>query len=123
MSSYQDDDDSQNSFEEASWSPGEGREEGPASGEGADSWDDVKLPEVRQMQARPGDDCATVKCGECGKLIFEDTPRCPYCGFMQLEAAREKKPWWFLATVIFLVVMLSGVVSIVAFFKLHAPGK
>lgn len=121
MSSYHDDDDSQSSFEEASWSAGD-RADGAGAGDGIDSWDELRLPEGRQMQARRGDDCATVTCGECGKLIFDDTPRCPYCGFLQLEAAREKKPWWFVATVIFLAVMLSGVASIVLFFRLHGPG-
>ena len=62
-----------------------------------------------------------MKCGECGKLIFDDADRCPYCGFMQLEASQEKRPWWFIAAVIFLVLSLSGVLAIVMYFRMH-PG-
>jgi hypothetical protein len=51
----------------------------------------------------------TVRCTHCRKLIFEDLVRCPYCRELQLEEHQQRKPLWFLVTVIFCVVATGGV--------------
>lgn len=54
------------------------------------------------------DEQVTVRCTACRKWIFEDTVRCPYCKQMQLEFEKEKKPVWFMATVVICVGAMGG---------------
>ena len=68
-----------------------------------ESWDvddDRDLPDRRDLVP---DEMPTVRCAQCRKLIFEDLPRCPYCGHMQLENDRPTRPLWLIITLIFCI--------------------
>jgi len=55
------------------------------------------------------DEMPTVRCTNCRKLIFEDLVRCPYCRELQLEERQNKKPLWFIVTVVFCAISVSGI--------------
>jgi len=54
----------------------------------------------------PYDDDETVRCIRCRKFIFEGSVRCPYCGHYQVEDERNRKPMWFIVTVIAVIVCI-----------------
>jgi endogenous inhibitor of DNA gyrase (YacG/DUF329 family) len=41
---------------------------------------------------------ATIPCPQCGRPIYEDAERCPYCGeyVSDHDAAPTRKPWWII---------------------------
>jgi uncharacterized OB-fold protein len=43
----------------------------------------------------------SIKCRTCGKWYLEDAPRCPYCKDWPVEDETERKPLWFVLTVVF----------------------
>ena len=89
------DDDELSSFDEPRHARRDGHEE---------SWD-FEEPDARDVVP---DDLATVRCSHCRKYIFEDALRCPYCKNLQLEVRADKKPLWYLAAVIFCILVLGG---------------
>jgi hypothetical protein len=104
MPVFDDDDDFQNFGETSSSSRRNARGRGEGRG---DEWSvEDEGPDDRDLVP---DEMTTVRCTRCGKLIFEDLVRCPYCREMQLEAHRNRKPLWFLVTVIFCVIATGGV--------------
>jgi len=44
------------------------------------------------------DEDATIPCPHCGRPIYEDSERCPYCGdyVSDHDAAPARKPWWII---------------------------
>ena len=62
------------------------------------------------------DDVETVRCTRCKKHILEDSERCPYCGHYQLADERNRKPLWFVVTVVVCVILcaliIGGIMSI-----------
>jgi hypothetical protein len=88
-------------------------DEHPARGAGrtgdGESWDvEDEGPDDRDLVP---DEMTTVRCTHCRKYIFEDTIRCPYCAHLQLESEAERKPLWFVTTVLILVGLLVGAVA------------
>jgi predicted nucleic acid-binding Zn ribbon protein len=59
-----------------------------------DEWDDDD-----DQDSDDGDN-ATVPCPRCGASIYEDTPRCPECGWYLTDAdrARSTRPLWVIVT-------------------------
>jgi predicted nucleic acid-binding Zn ribbon protein len=55
-----------------------------------------------------GDEDATIPCPHCGRPIYEESQRCPYCGdyISDEDAAAAHKPWWIIvgALLVFYVV-------------------
>ena len=56
----------------------------------------------------PYDDDDTVRCTRCKKYILEDSVRCPYCGHYQLDDQQNRRPLWFILTVILCVLLIGG---------------
>ena len=88
---------------------GGGKGGGGGGGHGKDD-DDWSLedegPDDRDLVP---DEMPTVRCTHCRKLIFEDLVRCPYCRQLQLEERQNRKPLWFIVTVVFCVISASGI--------------
>lgn len=41
------------------------------------------------------DDETSDDCPHCGKPIYDDAERCPFCGlYLSREVAPSRKPWW-----------------------------
>jgi hypothetical protein len=84
-------------------------------GSGGEEWSvEDEGPDDRDLVP---DEMTTVRCAHCRKLIFENLVRCPYCRQLQLEEPRERKPAWFVLTVIFCVLAVGGV-SVLALLRL-----
>jgi hypothetical protein len=106
MPVFDDDDDSQNAY-------GYGN-----SRDDHDSWD---VAHERPDDIVP-DELDTVRCGNCRKMIFEDSVRCPYCKHLQLEDERNRKPLWFVITVVLCILAMTGVVyTIYSYAEHHHP--
>lgn len=67
--------------------------------------DDDDAPDAWDDEFDSGDDSddgdePTVACPSCRREIFEDSPRCPYCGrYVSLEDSNApRKPLWVIVT-------------------------
>ena len=80
----------------------------PSRRDHQDSWDFELDPDARDIVP---DDLATVRCGFCKKLIFEDALRCPYCRNLQLDSQQNRKPLWFWLTAVFCILAIGGIFS------------
>lgn len=51
------------------------------------------------------DDDETISCQYCGKPMWEESPRCPYCGnyISREDEPYRLKPFWIILTVILLL--------------------
>lgn len=80
-----------------------------------DSWDvEDEGPDDRDLVP---DEFTTVRCTECRKLIFEDSPFCPYCKCAQIEAHRPRHPRWLIFTaLVALFLTISGLLGGVLIF-------
>lgn len=73
---------------------GESDDDGESHG---DDWqpddDDISLEELAEQDADQ-----TVPCPYCGKLIHEDSQRCPSCEYYisEEDAPPSRKPWWII---------------------------
>lgn len=55
------------------------------------------------------DEPAEVPCPYCKRLIWEDSPRCPYCGsYIGAEDAPRRRSWMWIVIVALLVLLLLG---------------
>ncbi|MCL2646617.1 MAG: zinc-ribbon domain-containing protein [Phycisphaerales bacterium] len=54
------------------------------------------------------DDAETIRCTRCGKYILEDSERCPYCGHYQLADEHNRRPLWFILTVILCILLIGS---------------
>ncbi len=59
----------------------------------------------RFSRADEAGESGTVKCQQCGKLIFDDADVCPYCGTFQLRGARRNRRLWLV--VVAIIVLLA----------------
>ncbi len=92
--------------DESGESPRRGGGRGGGGGERGDSWDVVDdAPDHRDIVP---DEYTTVRCTRCRKLIFEDSVSCPYCKTIQLEDHRNKRPLWWIITVLLCIGVLGG---------------
>ena len=60
------------------------------------------------------DEETTIPCPHCGREIYEDSQRCPYCeNYLSSEDAPPKaQPWWIaVAVILCLAAMLALVMS------------
>jgi predicted nucleic acid-binding Zn ribbon protein len=49
------------------------------------------------MPFRDDDGEDTVPCPHCGKAVYEDAERCPYCEtYLSEEDAPARNPWWII---------------------------
>ena len=61
------------------------------------------LEDVVEDYADDGSDSDELPCPSCGRSIYEDTDRCPYCGdwVMPLAAAAGRRNWvWWTALIL-----------------------
>jgi predicted nucleic acid-binding Zn ribbon protein len=64
-----------------------------------DVWKDDDESPVDDSGDDSGDE-STVPCPACGRAIFEDSPRCPYCEqyISEEDRARPRHPAWVITT-------------------------
>jgi len=71
--------------------------------------DDPEEPEESDMDSDEGDDEAeTVECPHCGRDVYEQAEKCPFCrGYLSREDARKSgKPRWVIATTLVLLLVI-----------------
>ena len=56
------------------------------------------------------DEDDVVPCGNCGRDIYDDAERCPYCGeYISRENRRlTGKPWWMILGVLLCIIVVYG---------------
>src|SRR5262249_13446496 len=55
----------------------------------------------------PSDD--TVPCPYCGRPVYEDAERCPYCeNYISSEDAPSRRPWWIVAVAMVCLAVVVG---------------
>jgi predicted nucleic acid-binding Zn ribbon protein len=51
----------------------------------------------------------TVPCPYCGKAVYEDAERCPYCeNYLSREDAPGRQPTWIVIGVLVCLVLVAG---------------
>jgi hypothetical protein len=107
MAAFDDDDDSLNTpFDDSPRAPDGGHGHGDQnSRRRRDSWD-VEDPD---SHAPVPDEMTTIRCRQCRKLFFEDSPRCPYCGHVQPESS--KRPPWLLPALFAAIIIMGGLAA------------
>jgi DNA-directed RNA polymerase subunit RPC12/RpoP len=62
---------------------------------------DADAPDVEDWGDDDDADEATIACPNCGREVFEDSPRCPHCGeFILEEDSAASTPWWIVLGVL-----------------------
>lgn len=90
-----------------------------------------EFPDEADIESDEADEMVGLsRCGECGELIYEDTPRCPHCGCWVVEPGqqwRQSGKWYvrgglFLARMVvvnwIVPLILAGVAAAVALWRL-----
>lgn len=55
------------------------------------------------------DEGDTVPCSHCGKPVYEDAERCPYCeNYLSREDVPLRPPWWVVAGVVVCLAVVAG---------------
>ena len=75
-------------------------------------WQDNEEPDAYDIDDEVDDDPEDdqLPCPSCGRMIFDDTDRCPHCGdwVMPLAAASSRGTWvWWTALALVIVMLIT----------------